>query len=135
MEPSRDDLLFVYGTLRRGSDHANAARLARESVWLGQASVAGRLIALGWYPALIPGGAGGVTGDVVRLIDPASSWPWLDIFEGCGPDDAEPHEYRRERLAVSGLAHVSAAMAYVWQRDPAGRAVIASGNWLDGYLP
>ena len=39
--------VFVYGTLKRGQDHAMARRLAAEGSYCGKASLAGRLIDLG----------------------------------------------------------------------------------------
>lgn len=53
MSAIQTDLLFVYGTLRRGSDHANAARLARESAWLGTGTLMGTLYRVSWHPALV----------------------------------------------------------------------------------
>ena len=77
MSAIQTELLFVYGTLRRGSDHANAARLARESEWLGTATLVGTLFRVSWHPALVLVGDDVVTGDLLRLTDPAASLPWL----------------------------------------------------------
>lgn len=125
-------LLFVYGTLRRGSDHANAARLAGESEWLGTATLSGTLFRVSWHPALVREGEGRVTGDLFRLHDPAASLPWLDAFESCGTDDPPPHDYRRE-IAQIETAHGSVqAMVYVWNLPLDGLERIASGDWLAG---
>lgn len=124
------DLLFVYGTLRRGSDHGNAARLAGESEWLGTASLTGTLYRVSWHPALVLKGSGTVTGDLVRLHDRAASLPWLDAFEGCGPDDPLPHDYRREVVTVMTEDGAADAMVYVWNLPVAGLERIASGDWL-----
>lgn len=124
------DLLFVYGTLRRGSDHANAARLARESDWLGRARLTGTLFRVSWHPALVLEGADTVIGDLVRLHDRAASLPWLDAFESCGPDDPPPHDYRRETATVHTSSGAAQAMVYIWNLPFDGLERIASGDWL-----
>ena len=123
-------LLFVYGTLRRGSDHANAARLAHESQWLGHASLTGTLYRVSWHPALVLAGSDTVTGDLVQLTDPDASLAWLDSFEGCGPDDPPPHEYRRESAQVMTPNGPTFAMVYVWNLPLIGLERIATGDWL-----
>lgn len=125
------DLLFVYGTLRRGSDHANARRLARESDWLGTATLKGTLYRVSWHPALVLEGSDTVTGDLLRLTDPAASLPWLDAFESCGPDDPPPHEYRREIVDVRTAAGEAQTMVYIWNLPVDGLERIVSGNWLN----
>jgi gamma-glutamylcyclotransferase (GGCT)/AIG2-like uncharacterized protein YtfP len=54
----------------------------------------------------------------------------LDSYEGCGPDDAPPHEFRRERTQVRlhGGATVSAwVYGYARAVDEARR--VDSGDW------
>lgn len=123
-------LLFVYGTLRRGSDHANAARLARESEWLGTATLTGTLYRVSWHPALVLAGADSITGDLLRLTNPAATLPWLDEFEGCAPDDPQPHDYRRESTTVMTANGAAMAMVYVWNLPLDGLERIAGGDWL-----
>lgn len=125
-------LLFVYGTLRRGSDHANAARLARESDWLGTATLTGTLYRVSWHPALVLAGDDTVTGDLLRLHDAAASLPWLDVFEGCAPDDPLPHDYRRETAQLYTQRGPATALVYVWNLPLDGLVRIASGDWLAG---
>ena len=124
--------LFVYGTLRRGSDHPNAARLARESAWLGTATLTGTLYRVSWHPALVLEGDDTVTGDLLRLTDPTTSLPWLDAFESCGPDDPPPHDYRREMAEVMTADGAVPAMVYVWNLPLDGLERMASGDWLAG---
>jgi len=126
------DLLFVYGTLRRGSDHANAARLAHESEWLGRASLNGTLYRVSWHPALVLEGADTVIGDLLRLHDRAASLRWLDAFESCGPDDPPPHDYRREMAEVATANGQANAMVYVWNLPLDGLERMVSGDWLAG---
>ncbi|ESZ86366.1 MAG: hypothetical protein Q27BB25_14415 [Blastomonas sp. CACIA14H2] len=133
MSAIQTDLLFVYGTLRRGSAHDNAARLARESSWLGTGTLAGTLYRVSWHPALVLDGEDTVTGDLLRLTDPAASLPWLDAFESCGPDDPPPHDYRREIATVLTAGGAVKAMVYVWNLPTGGLERIASGDWLEAH--
>ena len=105
---SDPNLLFVYGTLRRGCDGAEARRLSTEGEWLGQARLRGLLYRVDWYPALVMDAdeMGWVIGDLFRMTDPATILAWLDRYEECGPDFPEPQEYRRviaEALASRGI--------------------------------
>ncbi len=130
MAAIQTDLLFVYGTLRRGSDHPNAHRLAGESTWAGTATLTGTLYRVSWHPALVLEGHDTVTGDLVRLTDPALNLPWLDAFEGCAAGDPEPHEYRREVVQMVSADGPVAAMVYVWNLPVDGLERIAGGDWL-----
>ncbi|MEC4749948.1 gamma-glutamylcyclotransferase [Methylomicrobium sp. Wu6] len=47
-------LLFVYGTLRRGSDHPIARHLADNAEWLGFGEFHGLLFDIGAYPGAVP---------------------------------------------------------------------------------
>lgn len=130
MSAIQTDLLFVYGTLRRGSDHANAARLAAESEWLGTGTLTGTLYRVSWHPALVLEGDDTVTGDLLRLTDPAASLPWLDAFESCGPDDPPPHDYRREIVEVMTADGPGETMVYVWNLALDGLERMPGGDWL-----
>lgn len=122
--------LFVYGSLRPGSKHPNAARLARESTWLYQATLTGTLLRVDWHPAVILTGADAIIGDLLLLHDPASSLPWLDAFEGCALGDSPPHDYRRETCTVITAGGPVAALTYIWNLPVSGLERIASGDWL-----
>ena len=130
MSAIQTDLLFVYGTLRRGSDHANAARLAAESEWLGTGTLMGTLYRVSWHPALVLEGEDSITGDLLRLTDPAASLPWLDAFESCGPADPPPHDYRREIASVMTASGAVEAMVYVWNLGVEGLERMPGGDWL-----
>jgi gamma-glutamylcyclotransferase (GGCT)/AIG2-like uncharacterized protein YtfP len=87
--------------------------LARGATFLGAGSVAGRLLDLGRYPALIAG-AGRVTGELYRLDDP-ELLPVLDREEG--------YNFRRSMTTVT-LASGRRLRAWVYRyRGPRERAV------------
>lgn len=96
------DCLFVYGTLMIASGHPMAARLAGESRVVGPATAPGQLYDFGSYPGAIPCEAASarVHGLVLKLSHPQRALRWLDIYEGCGPGDPEPHGFTRVITAV-----------------------------------
>jgi gamma-glutamylcyclotransferase (GGCT)/AIG2-like uncharacterized protein YtfP len=130
MDAIQTPLLFVYGTLRLGSDHANGVRLARESDWLGLATLIGTLYRVSWFPALVLEGEDPITGDLLRLTNPATSLTWLDAFEGCGRDDPPPHDYRREIAEVMTANGPVRAMVYIWNLPVDGLERMPGGDWL-----
>jgi gamma-glutamylcyclotransferase (GGCT)/AIG2-like uncharacterized protein YtfP len=121
--------LFVYGTLRRGSHHPNARRLAREAAWLGPARAAGKLWRIATYPGFDPRGREMVRGDLYRLRSVASL-RWLDAYEMCGPDDPRPHPYARRRIVVRWRGRRTAATTYVWVASRRGLRTVRRGDWF-----
>ena len=83
------ELLFVYGTLRRGALRGGqrnpfAIRLEQEAGWLGEAKVRGRLYQVNpEYPGLAKAKSAEewVSGEVWELGD-AELWQTLDDYEG-----------------------------------------------------
>ncbi len=123
--------LFVYGSLRADAqawtDRAAGphAALAAAADLEGPASVAGRLHAVAWYPALVPArdADSRVRGDVWSLCDPAVL-DLLDAFEGA--------EYARELHPVvldDGLEVT--AFLYRYLPSLEGVPLIPSGDYLD----
>lgn len=124
-------LLFVYGTLRRGSASAEAPRLHAECAWLGTARAGGRLYRVGWYPALvIAADRDWVTGDVLRMADPPATLAWLDAYEECGPGFSEPQEYRRDLIEIVLAGEQVRAWAYLYNRPVDGLEAMSNGDWL-----
>ncbi len=124
--------LFVYGTLRAGlpaafvSRQATASRrlLHERGVLEGQGVLPGRLVAVSWYPGLVPGGSGEqVRGEVWRLPG-AATLARLDAYEGRD----YTRRIRRIRLDSGRLlmAHV-----YLYVRDVSGLPVIPTGDFAD----
>jgi len=128
------DLLFVYGTLMRGFDHPMAQLLSRSADFLGPARCRGRLYLVKHYPGLVLSGDADdvVFGELFRLRQPAELLREFDMYEACGEGFAEPTEYRRQTLAVTGDdGAVSEAWTYVYNWPVDGLPRIASGRFLE----
>ncbi|MGD9784332.1 MAG: gamma-glutamylcyclotransferase [Hyphomicrobiaceae bacterium] len=151
--------LFVYGTLlsaaRGPMGRLERARLGREGEVVSAAAMRGRLYDLGGFPGLIPAGdpdndpgAGLVWGELVRLRAPATSFLWLDRYEGVvAPGEGVDAPYLRTPVAVEvapaggeggptagGTAPAARrlqAWVYLYRHSVAGRRAIGSGNWLE----
>jgi len=124
--------LFVYGTLRPAANSEWSRFLATVSDPMGAARTRGMLFRIAHYPGFVPGdGDDWVIGDVCCLHDPAALLPKLDAYEGCGPDDPPPHEYRRELVeTLLDTGESLQAWAYVYCANTAGKTSIQSGDWI-----
>jgi gamma-glutamylcyclotransferase (GGCT)/AIG2-like uncharacterized protein YtfP len=121
---ARGQLLFVYGTLRRGFSHPLAQRLAQTAEYMGEASVQSQLY---WvtedYPGMVPSKeeAHSVVGDLYSLSDP-SLLEVLDQYEGAA--------YERRRLPVNSGMGPAAAWVYVYQGAITPELKIEGGDFL-----
>jgi gamma-glutamylcyclotransferase (GGCT)/AIG2-like uncharacterized protein YtfP len=119
----RKHLLFVYGTLRRGGVNEITISHAR-AVFVGAASVRGRLHDMGGYPAVIlDDAAGGIAGEVFEIDDAILAA--LDRFEAA--DD-----YHREQIEV--LLNGTASRSWIYRPEPelcAGKPTVETGDWIE----
>ena len=119
MGEERQELVFVYGTLRPGS--SNHFRM-EEAELQGRAWVLGRLYPLGWYPGLVLDDGGiPVRGEVYAVE--REMLRKLDAFEGS--------EYERLKFPVhlEGGNEVRAWL-YEFRGDEGGREEIVPADWL-----
>jgi gamma-glutamylcyclotransferase (GGCT)/AIG2-like uncharacterized protein YtfP len=128
--------LFVYGTLREDVGHEMYHVLARNASFLGEATVVGTLYDLGQYPGLVPddGTKETVTGELYRIQEAIldHTFEILDDYEGVGPNDPMPHEYKREIIPVSlNDGRRLDAWAYVLNLSPEGLRKISSGDYRE----
>lgn len=135
LRPGQPRLLFVYGTLRRGSASLMAERLAGHATFVGEATVAGRLYDTGRYPACVPAEEPDerVQGEVFALHDDTARdlLAELDQYEGYAPDARYASLFVRERT-VARFADGSEEVVWIYHyNDALGDATrIASGSWL-----
>lgn len=128
-------LLFVYGTLRGDPSHDMFHILAENATFLGEGRVRGRLFSLGAYPGMVLSEREEdiVKGELYQVTP--ERWRKvigeLDSYEGCAPDDPEPHDYRRSLVnVITESGHNVPAWAYVLARPTTHLEEIPSGDFL-----
>jgi len=121
------ELVFVYGTLRRGG--SNSFRM-NGAEFVSAGKVEGKLYSITWYPGLVlERGGKTVEGDLYRVR--AAQLVALDDFEGISANEIEGAEYRRVRTEVStDGGDVEVAWAYEWKGPVDESRRIQSGDWL-----
>jgi gamma-glutamylcyclotransferase (GGCT)/AIG2-like uncharacterized protein YtfP len=114
------EYLFVYGTLRRGSDNKFALLLADRARYVGAARVPGLLYDFGRYPGAVKIDQVDhwIQGEVHRFDDPRLM-PLLDEYEGT--------EFQRAIVSVTGILE---CWIYWYVGAETGR-LIPSGDWLN----
>jgi gamma-glutamylcyclotransferase (GGCT)/AIG2-like uncharacterized protein YtfP len=111
------NLLFVYGTLRRGFDNEHARLLRAAAEFAGETEAPGRIYRIGWYPGFVFASDGLVRGELYRLRDPQRTLATLDEYEG--------DEFERVETEAQGAS----AWIYRIRRVPEGAEAIASGDF------
>ena len=127
------NLLFVYGTLRRGSANEFSEILAKNASFAGEGLVRGRLFNLGLYPALVISPNAIVRGDLYEISQSnrQAVLDLLDRYEGCASTDPQPHEYRRAIVGVfTATGSKLQAWTYLLNRPPEGLEPIDAGDYL-----
>jgi gamma-glutamylcyclotransferase (GGCT)/AIG2-like uncharacterized protein YtfP len=130
--------LFVYGSLRSAADTKWSRFLASVSHFDGAGRTRGRLYQLGGYPGLVVSSPvvssdqnAWVVGEVYSPHEPASVWPVLDAYEGCGPADSLPYAFERQPVDVLlDNGQTIRAWAYVYCLATADKVRIMSGDYL-----
>lgn len=128
-------LLFVYGTLRRGSGSLMGERLASEATWVGDATVSGALYDMGPFPALVASDDAGerVHGEVWSMMpDRAEALiAMLDQYEGFAPDARFGSLFLRLRTVVRfDDGSEQQAWMYAYNMPPENAPRIPGGDWL-----
>ena len=116
-------LVFVYGTLRRGSTHSMSIRFP-ESKFITEATVRGSLYDLGSYPGLVLDESSSlVAGEVYEVDD--ETLKQIDDFESSS-------NYRRREVQISpGSLNLP---GWTYEPDPAFysfQVLIPSGDWIE----
>ena len=127
------NLLFVYGTLRRGSGTETHSRLAAEAELVSAATFRGRLFLVDDYLGAVPSDACSdiVFGDLYRLCRPEHALDWIDQYEQCGDRFPAPQEYIRQIQPIY-LADgtVCEAWIYLYNQPVEGRPGLPSGDFF-----
>ena len=123
MSDEKCEVVFVYGTLRRGG--SNHFRMAN-SLFVAQGKVRGRLYRIDWYPGFVADeNAGPVVGEF--FMANAETIAALDEFEGS--------EYRKVKIAVevkeeAGVVSKVQAWIWEWLGETSESQRIVGGDWL-----
>jgi gamma-glutamylcyclotransferase (GGCT)/AIG2-like uncharacterized protein YtfP len=114
VEHRTGDLIFVYGSLRRGCANDAARVLHAGSEWIGTGWLHGSLSDIDGYPALTPCKSGRrVEGDIFRMRDPDAMLSFIDDYEDCAPTSPTPHDYVRVAAAVATEVGSRRAWVYI----------------------
>ena len=118
-------LVFVYGSLRRGSARSMSIRFPNAK-FIAKAEVSGSLYDLGEYPAALTNESNSlVIGEAYEVDDELLNR--LDDFEASS-------NYRRKQVEISVGSQQSTGWIYVPADDPesyAHRTLIESGDWIE----
>lgn len=121
-----DELVFVYGTLRRGGSHHWRMDGA---VFIRPGTIRGRMYRFGWYPGLVADESAGEIHGEVYAVGPAQLAA-LDLFEGLSAGEIEGSEYRRVRVTVEGGGEPVSAWIWEWLGPVDESQRIPDGDWL-----
>ncbi len=101
---------------------------------MGEASFRGRLYNLGGYPGAVPSDESSdiVKGELHHLHESGRVFRDLDQYEGCGPAQPPPTDFRRQRVVVDLVSSSKKVTAWIYlYNHPTGRLrVIPSGDYL-----
>ena len=91
-----DEFLFVYGKLKRNQPNEMSKLLHRNSIFIGNGYIYGRLYEIDHYPGIIFSAIKSekVFGEILKL-NPSIILKKLDEFEGAWPLYSENSEYKR----------------------------------------
>jgi gamma-glutamylcyclotransferase (GGCT)/AIG2-like uncharacterized protein YtfP len=130
----KDAYLFVYGTLRRGTDSEMYHLPARHADFVGDATYQGKLYKIDYYPGVVASEdpSDVVHGEVYRLREPDLVLSRLDQYEECGPGFPEPTEYTREIQPVRlRSGETISAWLYLYNRPTDNLELVSSGDFLE----
>jgi gamma-glutamylcyclotransferase (GGCT)/AIG2-like uncharacterized protein YtfP len=120
-------LVFVYGTLRRGG--SNHFRMAGAE-FISSGTITGRMYRIDWYPGLVLDDAGGEIHGEVYSVGP-EQLEALDVFEGLSAGEIEGSEYRRVLTTVIRQdSQVTSAWVWEWLGETEESRRLEDGDWL-----
>ena len=128
------DYVFVYGSLKQDESHHHL--LEPFATLTCKTSVQGILYRVVDYPGLVltndPGQR--VTGEIYEIHD-TRSFDLMDEWEGCRPQDPQPHHYRRDKVEIPTPMGTFSCWLYVYIQPTDTLPVINSGNWTESNQP
>jgi gamma-glutamylcyclotransferase (GGCT)/AIG2-like uncharacterized protein YtfP len=127
-----NELLFVYGTLRRACPTGAHDKYLVGARFIDAAKIKGTLFKVSYYPGLIlDDTADWVIGELYQLASSAQL-DALDAYEECIYPTQPGQEYRRQKVSVHTEAGDGlSAWVYAYQHASANLEFIASGDFLN----
>ncbi len=128
-----NDIMFVYGTLRKDGASPMAHIIDEYCDLIGEGYIHGCLYDLGRYPGVIVGNGhtGKVFGQLFKLKDEQKVLTEFDYYEECSDDFPKPHLYIREVVDVFQRAsEPQKAWVYIYNRDVSKATEIPEGDYL-----
>ncbi len=128
------DLLFVYGTLRKGNQNAMAKYLAENAEFITDGWFQGRMYQVSYYPGVVASDnpSHRVHGEIYRLKDSQSMLKVLDEYEECGANHAQPTEYQRTKTCIQTLdgGILEPVWIYLYHWPLQEKALIETGDFI-----
>jgi gamma-glutamylcyclotransferase (GGCT)/AIG2-like uncharacterized protein YtfP len=124
---SSPQMVFVYGTLRRGG--SNHFRMAGAE-FISSGTITGRMYRIDWYPGLVLDPAGDEIHGEAYSVGP-ELLSALDVFEGLSAGEMEGSEYRRVQTTVMKQdSQTISAWVWEWLGMVEEGQRIRDGDWL-----
>jgi gamma-glutamylcyclotransferase (GGCT)/AIG2-like uncharacterized protein YtfP len=128
------DLLFVYGTLRKGHSNKMAAYLASHAEFLTHGWFQGRMYQISYYPGVIASDDEDerAYGEIYRLNDPETSLAILDAYEECSAQHTQPAEYKRITASIFAMDGnmFEQVWIYLYQWPITDKTLIKEGDFM-----
>ncbi|GAA4411563.1 gamma-glutamylcyclotransferase [Nibrella viscosa] len=130
-ESSVTDLLFVYGTLMQQARNPVAEQLHRQSTYLGQGRLPGRLYRVGWFPGAVfdPTGTDQILGEIYRMHAPAELLRILDAYEDTADSGSGAGLFVRKLLPVIGIRQTLPCWVYLYNESTETLPQIRPGDF------
>lgn len=129
-----NDLLFVYGSLRRGNQNAMADFLATHADFVCHGWYQGKMFMISDYPGVIPSDDPNdrVVGEVYCLRDAQSVLTRLDAYEECSALHPQPAEYQRVLVSIEtpGDLVKQQVWLFLYQWTVSSKIFIQSGDFM-----
>lgn len=132
-DDSATPLLFVYGTLRRGSHHPMSRLLALHARYQGAGHLNGRLYRLGRYPGAVISQRPNdwVRGDIYEMKVPQALLARMDRYEGLDSGRRCLGEYQRAIAAIHlDNGTIRQAWMYLYKKSVNRRKRMGAGDYL-----
>ena len=130
----KNNLIFVYGSLRAASSHPMSTYFRRNSEFISKAYILGTLYDLGEYPGVVvrPDSLSRVYGELYRIKEKyyEEVIERLDYYEGYDPDIPDQSEFIRTTIHVFTDQGVCESQVYLYTFDNIQNE-IESGDYFD----